>query len=67
MVALSASAEEVAALDSGGLGQIDVHVQDVAIVVCSMPPGVAEHVTHQPILDQNVGNEMLNCVAASDV
>jgi len=33
MVALSASAEEVAALDSGSLGQIDVHVQDVAIVV----------------------------------
>jgi hypothetical protein len=54
-------------IDSGDLGQIDVHMQDVAIVVCGMPPGVAEHVTHQPILDQNVGNEMLNCVAVSDV
>ena len=54
-------------IDSGDLGQIDVHMKDVATVVCGMPPGVAEDVTHQPILDQNVGNEMLNCVAVSDM
>ena len=54
-------------IDSGDLGQIDVHMQDVAIAGCGMPPGVAEHITHQPILDQNVGNETLNCVAVSDV
>jgi hypothetical protein len=56
-------------IDSCDVGQIDVHVQDDAIrwMQHMPPPGVAEHIAHQLILDQNVGNEILDCVAASDV